>query len=289
MLGAVPWSTQSPPTGNSVIVHAGRDVVLGRFRCLPDDPLWRAENVVAQGALVVFPGTCVEISRGRERIVADRNQVVLYADGETYRRRLVHPAGDHCVFVRLSPRLVAELDGSGFPDAGWAARANADSTYARLRLLVAEVELATGRALDADAIEEELLGVVASACAPSAATSSEPTDAWRRLADSVRMSLNSQPPAARFSLADTARDVGYSPFHMARVFRAVTGSSVHGYAERLRLRRALDRVADGERDLSALAAELGFASHSHFTQRFRRAFQCPPSALRPGRPDSRVR
>ena len=284
----MPWSTQSPPNGNSVVVHAGRDVVLGRFRCLPDDPLWRTENVVAQGALVVFPGTCVEISRGRDRIVADRTQAVLYADGESYRRRLVHPAGDHCVFLRLSPRLVEELDADGFPAAGWSARPTTDSTYARLRLALADVELADDR-VDAEAMEEELLAVVAAACSPPAGQPPTVTQAWTRLADSVRMSLDARPPTARFSLAATARDVGYSPFHMARVFRAVTGSSVHEYAERLRLRRALDRVAEGERDLSALAAELGFASHSHFTQRFGRAFQCPPSALRPDRADSRVR
>ena len=101
--------------------------------------------------------------------------------------------------------------------------------------------------------------------------------------------MDARPAGERFSLAATAAEVGYSPFHLARVFRAVTGSSLHSYAERLRLRHALDRVADGERDLSALAAELGFASHSHFTLRFRRAFARPPSALRSAARVSRVR
>ncbi|HVE97740.1 MAG TPA: helix-turn-helix transcriptional regulator [Mycobacteriales bacterium] len=274
----MPWSTQEPPGGNSTVLHAGADVVLGRFRCLPDDPLWQTENVVAQGDLVVFPGTCVQLERGRERIVADRNQVVLYADGQTFRRRLVHPAGDHCVFLRLSPALVDEVSAALPGPAGWGALPIGDATYARLRLLLAE--LTAPDLPEPDRVEEELLAIVAAALDGPPRTPTSVSEAWADAADAVRLVLDGRPSTERFSLAATAYEVGYSPFHLARVFRAATGSSMHAYAERLRLRQALDRVADGERDLSALAAELGFASHSHFTLRFRRAFGRPPSVLR---------
>lgn len=283
--GCVPWSTTTPPGGNSDVLHSGTDVVLGRFRCLPGDPLWQTDNVVAQGDLLVFPGTCVLLTRGREQIVADRNQAVLYADGQTYRRTLVHPAGDHCVFLRLSPTLVDELDVTP----GWRTLPTTDATYARLRLLLTHLPASyAGDRPEDDAVEEELLAIVAETCAASA-VSSAGTASWQALADSVRMALDARLSARAFSLAGTASDVGYSPFHMARVFRAVTGSSVHEYAERLRLRHALDRVADGERDLSALAAELGYANHSHFTLRFRRMFGRPPSALRAERGSSPAR
>ncbi len=283
--GRVPWSTQTPPGGNSTVLHAGVDVVLGRFRCLPDDPLWQTDNVVAQGDLLVFPGTCVLLRRGREQIVADRNQAVLYADGQTYRRTLVHPAGDHCVFVRLSPALVAEITLTP----GWRTLPTTDATYARVRLLLAGLTPPYNAVRPiGDEVEEELLGIVAATCAAESVATAA-TSSWRALADNVRMALDARPAATGFSLAGTASDVGYSPFHMARVFRAVTGSSVHAYAERLRLRHALDRVAHGERDLSALAAELGYASHSHFTLRFRRMFGRPPSALRGDRRSSPVR
>jgi len=71
-----------------------------------------------------------------------------------------------------------------------------------------------------------------------------------------------------------------SPSHLARQFRTVTGESIAGYLLRLRLGLALDRLADGERNLAALAVELGFAHHSHFSARFRAAFGVAPSTFR---------
>src|SRR5262249_37447049 len=63
-------------------------------------------------------------------------------------------------------------------------------------------------------------------------------------------------------------------------FQQRTGAPVHRYLTRLRLRASLERLADGETDLTALALELGFSSHSHFTGAFRREFGRTPSAVR---------
>jgi AraC-like DNA-binding protein len=49
---------------------------------------------------------------------------------------------------------------------------------------------------------------------------------------------------------------------------------------RLRLHASLERVAEPGSDLTAVALDLGFASHSHFTAAFRRSFGLTPSALR---------
>jgi methylphosphotriester-DNA--protein-cysteine methyltransferase len=43
---------------------------------------------------------------------------------------------------------------------------------------------------------------------------------------------------------------------------------------------ALDRLQAGEDDLARLAAELGFAGHSHFTEQFRRSYGATPSQVR---------
>jgi AraC-like DNA-binding protein len=77
-----------------------------------------------------------------------------------------------------------------------------------------------------------------------------------------------------------AAAVGSTPAHLGRVFRRVTGTSIHTYLTRLRLRAALEPVMAGADDLSGLAHDLGFSSHSHFTYAFRREFGCPPSQLR---------
>jgi AraC family transcriptional regulator len=62
------------------------------------------------------------------------------------------------------------------------------------------------------------------------------------------------------------------------VFRERTGRTLTEYLHELRLRAAVDRL--GEESLSRLAADLGYASPSHFTDRFRATFGVAPSQLR---------
>jgi AraC-like DNA-binding protein len=64
------------------------------------------------------------------------------------------------------------------------------------------------------------------------------------------------------------------------VFRAETGFSVDRYHRALRLRAALERLPAHGGRLSALALDLGFSSHSHFSDTFRREFGVAPSAVR---------
>ena len=78
--------------------------------------------------------------------------------------------------------------------------------------------------------------------------------------------------ARPLSLNELAAELRVSPSHLARVFRSETGFALHQYRKQLRLRIALDRLREGARSLTSLALELGFASHSHFTDAFRAEF-----------------
>jgi len=80
-------------------------------------------------------------------------------------------------------------------------------------------------------------------------------------------------------LDDIARHVGSSPYRLCRIFRTYTGQSIRAYRIQLRLRTAFDRLSDGA-DITDLALELGFSSHSHFSAAFRSAFGSAPSSLR---------
>jgi AraC-like DNA-binding protein len=82
------------------------------------------------------------------------------------------------------------------------------------------------------------------------------------------------------SLSEVAREVESSVFHLARVFKTRTGFSLHAYRNQLRLRAALERLAEPGVDLIDIALDLGFSSHSHFTETFRRSFGKTPSAVR---------
>lgn len=82
------------------------------------------------------------------------------------------------------------------------------------------------------------------------------------------------------SLQVLARRVGSSPFHLSRLFRAMTGTTISQYRLRLRVHEVLDRLTDGEEDLSALANAVGFSDHSHMTRSVVAQLGVAPSVLR---------
>lgn len=84
----------------------------------------------------------------------------------------------------------------------------------------------------------------------------------------------------RLSLPKLGRRVGLSGWEAARRFRRATGTSIHRYRTGLRVQAALDRIERGERDLTALALDLGFAHHSHLANVLRSTLGSPPSAFR---------
>ena len=99
------------------------------------------------------------------------------------------------------------------------------------------------------------------------------------MVEATQLTLASQPGEA-WTLAALAKRVHSSPFHLARLFRRLTGMPMHRYHLRARLASALGEVLDTRRDLAAIGLDLGFSSHSHFTETFRRAFGATPSVLR---------
>lgn len=79
------------------------------------------------------------------------------------------------------------------------------------------------------------------------------------------------------SLNQIAAAVNLSPSRLSVLFRQGVGQSLWSYVRDLRLQAALHRLPDGRRQLSALALDLGFASHSHLTQAFRKRFGLAPA------------
>lgn len=87
-------------------------------------------------------------------------------------------------------------------------------------------------------------------------------------------------PAQRIRLAEVGQALGVSPVYVTDVFRQVEGVPFYRYALRKRLERAVRLLPQYRSDLSEFAQELDFASHSHFTTAFRRAFGCTPAEFR---------
>jgi AraC-like DNA-binding protein len=86
--------------------------------------------------------------------------------------------------------------------------------------------------------------------------------------------------AERITLKVLAAKVDCSRWHLATLFRAHVGLAIYRYLKRLRLRHALARLQDGYADLTRLALECGFNSHSHLSMAFRQEFGTTPSSIR---------
>ncbi|MGH3403132.1 MAG: helix-turn-helix transcriptional regulator, partial [Streptosporangiaceae bacterium] len=97
-------------------------------------------------------------------------------------------------------------------------------------------------------------------------------------ADAAREALAADP--ARPGLADLARRVGCSPHHLSRVFHRQTGLTLTRYRRRILVLAALDAFEAGERDLTGLAARVGFADHAHLTRTVRQECGRTPRDLR---------
>jgi AraC-like DNA-binding protein len=234
---------------------------------------------------------------GRRGVTADVNQAVFFSKGSTY--RVSHPAdcGDRGTIFAPAPSVLDEVIREIEP--AWADRPQqafpfvtgpcGNATFWRHRELVQRLEASGSESLEPLWADETALELVADVLEAAFERHGLPRRQRRpdtevdhaELAEAVKTELVGR-LGERITLDEIARSLDTSPFHLARVFRAQTGMPVHRYLTGLRLRTALDRLEQGADDLTALALELNFSSHSHFTDAFRREFGCTPSEARNG-------
>jgi AraC family transcriptional regulator len=270
------------------ILFAGRLFTLGEFRCPPESPRWRRVNVIGERSLAAFPATSVVIHQtGREPVLANANHVIFYRGGQQYRRVLHDARGDRCVFVDIYPELVQELlAAAGLEQTDLPFVHGPSNPQAYLRLRLAVLALHEGW-VDPLAIDETVHFALLRSVAASAAvhrlrrtTARDRTEHdHHRLVEEAKAILTER-ARKNDSLELLAREVHVSEFHLARIFRGRTGFTLNRYRTHLRLRLALERLAAGDANLAAIAIELGFNSHSHFTDVFRTVFGAPPSEIR---------
>jgi len=86
--------------------------------------------------------------------------------------------------------------------------------------------------------------------------------------------------ARSFSLAETARLLGYSERHTARKFRQHLGSSIGSHYQRRRIQTACRLLLDPSRSITEVAHELAFSDGAHFTRSFREEKNMSPRDYR---------
>jgi AraC family transcriptional regulator len=258
-------------------------LLLGEFWCPPESRCWHGLNSVSAAPHVIFPRTPVTIRQlGREPVVCDRNHVLFFNPGQRFFRSLRSRDGDRSYYVELSRELMFHL-GRGLTSFPFVFGPCEPVVFLLQRLAVRHLrEPAPDPLLVEEAITEALARALERARTFHGVRGKgrEATRvAHREIVDQTKELL-----AARFrerlTMGEIAEAIGVSRFHLSRVFRTCTGFSLHGYRNQLRLRAALERLVDPQAALPALAGELGFSSHSHFTAAFKESFGVAPSSLR---------
>jgi AraC-like DNA-binding protein len=242
--------------------------------------------------LFVFPRESVWIQHeGAPPFVADANTVTYYNAGQRYRRSRLNAWGDRCEWFAFSSNLTTEAVAAHAPSAKDrpdrpfdVSHGPSDSrSYLEQRLVFEHVS--GERRPDRLLVEETMLDVFSRVLARAYQHRTVSARRPARARGDVDVAEAARDVVARrfrhdLSLLDIAGEIRTSVFHLARVFRRRTGFSLHRYRNHLRLRTALDSLGDPKADLSDLALALGFSSHSHFTEVFRRTFGQTPSAFR---------
>ena len=236
-----------------------------------------AKEELASTTQVILPRRGVFTVRiGADAVVADPLTAVVLPVGQEYRVSHPAPGGDHSTVLVFGSDAAAQAFGTERAIHGLL-RSPSQLTA---RLLSASLRSSFVDELLAEEGALGLLERLATDLPKATAQPAQPIAALqRRRVDEVRELLASD-PARPWRLHSVAAQVNCSPYHLARQFRRLTGETVWRYVTRLRLAHALERVLDGNAALSVIAADMGFAHHSHLTSSFRRTFGCTPSTLR---------
>ena len=274
----------SPDKPLDVMVHQGEGTLVGAFRCPATDPRFKDSGPI-QNDIFVFPRTSVGIRHaGGPSLIADLTVATLYNRGQIYDRSRISEEGDRSDWFAV-PRAVAmeAVIANGHEPAArgpfpFAFVPVGDATYLKQRRLFQRAR----RGADAEAIDEAIYAVlddVVSAAAPRAARPEAVAPRARAIADEIRAVVSGRFEEG-WSLSRLAAHFRISAFALSRAFRKATGSTIHRYLVTLRLRASLEHLERPRADLSALALDLGFASHSHFSFAFGRTFAETPRACR---------
>jgi AraC-like DNA-binding protein len=263
------------------ILWSNPSITFGSFDASPEFEGFETAGEIGDRPAIAFSRTAVGIAHARRApVVSDGTVAVLHNPRYPYRRFRVDARGDHSEWVSVDPELLLGLN----PRLGRDPRRPFPASTAPLgRRAAALVRLAVRHLRDWNPpdqlwVEETLLEILERLSPGSEVRRTTAAARHDRAAQSVRELLSTrfeQP----WTVSSIAKVVGVSPYHACRVFRRRTGYSLHGYLTEQRLRRALNRL-EHEANLGALAAGLGFSSHSHFTAHFRGAFGVTPSEFR---------
>jgi AraC family transcriptional regulator len=243
----------------------------------------RGDEKCSRTTQISFPYRGAHVQQiGAKQYVADPNHMVIIEKNEPY--RLSYPTlGEHAMLtITINPEALSSVLPSECSDSlaqlgggRWGLRTDPHTQLMAAQLRQRLIRRSIGRLegeiatlhLVRRALKQSITGV-------GPASKGRPAE----LAAQVKMHL-SVDPWRRWRLAEMAEQVCVTPEYLTDIFRRVEGTPFYRYHLRLRLAFALTMLTNCD-DLTTLAIELGFNSHSHFSSAFKKMFRQTPSAFK---------
>jgi AraC-like DNA-binding protein len=230
----------------------------------------------------VFPYRGVYIRHvGHKEYIAEPSQVVVFNANEPY--RVSHPVegGDACLSIQPTGATLLELAPADLLRGRETAVLNRSNLRigAQTQSFAAALRHRMSRGvvglLEAEALTLALIG---RAVGQTDVGDLKATARSRKLVDRAKLVIATD-LGRRRTLAEVAAEVGVSPVYLTQIFQRVEGIPLYRYQLRLRLARALQLLGDYD-DVTDLAFDLGFSSHSHFSATFKQVYGETPTDFR---------
>ena len=260
---------------------AGAALQIGAFSARPlsdacGDIAWQHSNAVVLPICGLFSK---HDAPGRH-VIGTPSHAVLFAAHMPYRIGFPGAIGDRALILRYGEDLADDQHYGGNED-GLASSGLLSADAMMLRnLLWSRLQRSAADPFESEALGLDLLSMALGSLRPGVPTPRRSALLRRRHAvERVKETVGAA-PADPWSITKLAKVANLSPFHLCHVFREMVGTSIYDYVLHERLAHSLDAVLDGRDDVTAIALDAGFASHSHFTARFRGFFGVTPTAMR---------
>lgn len=100
-------------------------------------------------------------------------------------------------------------------------------------------------------------------------------DVTKKVIDYIETNLEEE-----IDLNHIAKNVGYSKFHLNRIFTEYTGITIYKYLQNRRLTVAAEKLVTTDKPITEIAYEAGYDTQQSFSYAFKQAYLYPPKTYR---------
>jgi AraC family transcriptional regulator len=240
----------------------------------------------SQADVVVLPvrGAFVKHLISGKRLLAEPSQALFFAAGRPFRVSHEVASSDDSLAFEFSPDVLREILANTTATDNLL-RINANSLLSIREIALRDLLLwrLKHQLAESIEIEETSLNLVSSALLSArgnkkAAHRSRQSRRSSQI-DAARTTLIHN-PEQKWTLSELSKNVDCSPYHLTRMFREELGLPLHQYQLRMRIARSLNALLDTQDEITSIALDCGFSSHSHFTSAFHQTVGISPTEFR---------